>query len=37
MKDIEITEEEVNAVSGFGNEKGGTGVLEIEKQAAGTV
>lgn len=35
MKDIEITEDDIDAVGGFGAEKGSTGVLEIEKQAAG--
>jgi hypothetical protein len=33
MKDIEVTDDDVEAVGGFGDNKGG--VLEIEKQAAG--
>lgn len=37
MKDIEVTEDEVNKVGGFGDEKGTSDVLEIEKQAAGKV
>ena len=35
MRDIEITDEELDHVVGFGTEKGSDGMLEVEKKATG--
>ena len=35
MKDIEVTEEDVEHVGGFGDQKGMKEPLEIEEKAAG--